>query len=108
MVPVDTTSAIASATPRRTEVSTAPSKRTTWDEIFCSAKYLASKTGPIRDALLLNSGLTIAAFNGAHEKDIYEQIKNGIESAIDAIDSGKALKLLNDWGAFTQEFGGKA
>ncbi len=71
-------------------------------------EYLAGKAGPIRDALLLNSGLTIAAFNGAHEKDIYEQIKNGIESAIDAIDSGKALKLLNDWGAFTQEFGGKA
>lgn len=71
-------------------------------------EYLAGKTGPIRDALLLNSGLTIAAYNGFHEKDIYEQIKIGIESASDAIDSGRALKLLNEWGTFTQEVGGKS
>ena len=70
--------------------------------------YLAGKQGPIRDALLLNSGLTIAAYNGKHEKDIYDQIKIGIESAVDAIDSGSALKLLNDWGSYTQEVGGKA
>ena len=61
--------------------------------------YLAGKQGPIRDALLLNSGLTIAAYNGKHEKDIHEQIKVGIESATDAIDSGSALNLLNDWGS---------
>ena len=71
-------------------------------------EYLAGKSGPIRDALLLNSGLTIAAYKGEHEKDVYEQIKTGIESAIDAIDSGRALKLLNEWGTFTQEVGGKA
>lgn len=70
--------------------------------------YLGGKQGPIRDALLLNSGLTIAAYKGEHEKDIYEQIKPGIESAIDAIDSGRALKLLNEWGTYTQEVGGKA
>ena len=70
--------------------------------------YLAGKQGPIRDALLLNSGLTIASYNGKHEKDIHEQIKVGIESAIDAIDSGSALKLLNDWGSYTQEVGSKA
>ncbi len=70
--------------------------------------YLAGKQGPIRDALLLNSGLTIASYNGKHEKDIHEQIKVGIESAIDAIDSGSALNLLNDWGSYTQEVGGKA
>jgi anthranilate phosphoribosyltransferase len=70
--------------------------------------YLAGKKGPIRDALLLNSGLTIAAYNGKHEKDIHEQIKVGIESATDAIDSGRALNLLNDWGSYTQEVGGKA
>ena len=67
--------------------------------------YLAGKTGPIRDALLLNSGLTIAAFRGEHQKDIYEQIKFGIQSAADAIDSGKALKLLNEWGTYTQSVG---
>ena len=69
--------------------------------------YLAGKAGPIRDALLLNSGLTIAAYKGEHDKDIHEQIKSGIQSAAEAIDSGSALKLLNEWGLYTQKVGGK-
>ena len=70
-------------------------------------EYLAGKTGPIRDALLLNSGLAIAAFNGSHGKDIFDQITIGIESAANAIDSGRALQLLNEWGAYTQSVGGQ-
>jgi len=43
--PVDTTSAITSATPRRIELSTAPSRRTIEALIFFEAKKLSSKPG---------------------------------------------------------------
>ena len=42
VVPVETTSAITSATPSRTAVSTAPSSRTTSASTPCSAKCFAS------------------------------------------------------------------
>ena len=43
--PVDTTSAMTSATPKRTELSTAPSRRTIDALIFFASRKLSSKPG---------------------------------------------------------------
>jgi len=75
------------------------------DNALIIRDYLAGKEGSIRSALLLNSALAIAAYRGEHERDFYDQLKSGIESATEAIDSGTALKLLNEWGSYTQAVG---
>jgi anthranilate phosphoribosyltransferase len=66
-------------------------------------EYLAGKTGPVRDALLLNSALAIAAYDGKHNLDLLDQLNSGIARASDAIDSGLALNLLDSWGRYTNE-----
>jgi anthranilate phosphoribosyltransferase len=59
--------------------------------------------GPIRDAILLNSAIAIAAFKGDFHLGVTQQIANGYVLAQQAIDSGKAFDLLENWGRFTQE-----
>jgi anthranilate phosphoribosyltransferase len=61
------------------------------------------KQGPIRDAILLNSAIAIAAFKGDFDIGLTQQIANGLVLAQQAIDSGKALELLNNFGKLTQE-----
>ena len=63
----------------------------------------AGEQGPIRDAILLNSAIAIAAFKGDFSLGITQQIANGYVLAQQAIDSGKALNLLNDFAKLTQE-----
>jgi anthranilate phosphoribosyltransferase len=57
----------------------------------------------IREAILLNAAIAIAAFKADFNLGINEQIANGYVLARQALDSGKALELLNNWGALTQE-----
>ena len=61
------------------------------------------KPGPIRDAIALNAAITIAAFKADYGIGLVQQIANGYVLAQQAIDSGKALELLDTWGAYTQE-----
>jgi anthranilate phosphoribosyltransferase len=57
----------------------------------------------IREAILLNSAIAIAAFRADFNLGINEQIANGYVLARQALDSGKALELLDKWAALTQE-----
>ncbi|NPV90643.1 MAG: anthranilate phosphoribosyltransferase [Firmicutes bacterium] len=63
-------------------------------------------SGPQRDVVLLNAGAAIAAAShqetGGEEVDIIEEIKNGIQKAAQAIDSGAARGKLRELASFTQ------
>ncbi len=62
----------------------------------------AGEKGAPRDAVLLNAGAAIAAFNGDFELSLHERISQGVKAAQIAIDSGAAANLLNKWAALTQ------
>ncbi len=62
----------------------------------------AGEKGAPRDAVLLNAGAAIAAFNGDFELSLHERISKGVKAAQNAIDSGAAANLLNKWAALTQ------
>ncbi|MFF5917096.1 anthranilate phosphoribosyltransferase [Streptomyces flavochromogenes] len=59
-------------------------------------RLLAGETGPVRDAVLLNSAaaLTALAPGGG---SLAEQIRAGIEKAAESIDSGEARRALERW-----------
>ena len=62
----------------------------------------SGERGAPRDAVLLNAAAAIAAFEGLLELDLHQRIQNGLSRAIEAVDSGKATKLLNEWATLTQ------
>ncbi|UQX87248.1 anthranilate phosphoribosyltransferase [Jatrophihabitans telluris] len=57
---------------------------------------LNGRSGPVRDAVLLNAAATIAAFDGVLES-AHAAIDYGLPIAADAIDSGAATGLLENW-----------
>lgn len=61
------------------------------------------KEGPVREAILLNAAIALAAFKADFGLGIEQQIANGYVLARQAIDSGKARKLLTDWAALSHE-----
>jgi anthranilate phosphoribosyltransferase len=62
----------------------------------------AGEHGAPRDAVLLNAAAAIAAFEGERDSDIHQRLQKALVRAIDAIDSGKATALLNEWSTLTQ------
>jgi len=60
-------------------------------------KILNGETGPRRDVVLLNAAAALTAAGKT------ENLKDGIRLAASSIDSGSAMKKLNDLIAFTQE-----
>ena len=62
----------------------------------------AGEHGAPRDAVLLNAAAAIAAFEGELDSDIHQRLQKALVRAIDAIDSGKATALLNEWSTLTQ------
>jgi anthranilate phosphoribosyltransferase len=63
---------------------------------------LAGDAGAVRDTVLINAAGTIAAFRGL-TADLTADLKAGLEIAADAIDSGRAAKLLDRWITRSQE-----
>lgn len=63
----------------------------------------AGERGAPRDAVVLNAAAAIAAYEGLTNLSLNERIETGIEKAIQAIDSGKATTLLNQWVALSQQ-----
>lgn len=63
----------------------------------------AGKSGPARDALLLNAATAIAAFKGDYDLPVEEQFANGFVLAKSAVDSGRASTLLQRWVDLTNE-----
>jgi anthranilate phosphoribosyltransferase len=57
---------------------------------------VAGDAGAVRDTVLLNAAGTIAAFRG-FSTDLTADLRAGLELAADAIDSGRAAKLLDRW-----------
>ncbi|MEV5604880.1 anthranilate phosphoribosyltransferase [Streptomyces sp. NPDC052299] len=59
-------------------------------------RLLAGETGPVRDAVLLNSAAALVALDPG-EGSLTEQIRAGMEKAAEAIDSGAAGRALERW-----------
>jgi len=68
-----------------------------------SSAIFAGERGAPRDAVILNAGAAIAAFEGDLDSDIKERITSGVRRAEKAVDSGAARDLLKKWAALTQE-----
>ena len=58
---------------------------------------LAGRTGPVRDAVLLNAAAGLAAFEGPRPADLDAQLAGCVERGAAAIDDGRALALLERW-----------
>ena len=58
--------------------------------------------GAPRDAVLLNAAAAIAAFEGDLKSDIHERLQTALKRVTDAVDTGKASALLNQWATLTQ------
>ncbi|MEU7579285.1 anthranilate phosphoribosyltransferase [Streptomyces sp. NPDC041068] len=59
-------------------------------------RLLDGETGPVRDAVLLNSAAALAAL-AQGEGSVVEQIRAGMDRAAESIDSGAAKKALERW-----------
>jgi anthranilate phosphoribosyltransferase len=61
---------------------------------------LAGKTGPVRDAVMLNAAAAFAAFEGLSKDistDLPAAMRRGLDRAATAIDSGAAAAVLSNW-----------
>lgn len=63
-------------------------------------RLLAGETGPVRDAVLLNSAAALVALEGA-DGPLTERIAAGVVRAAESIDSGAAARTLERWAAAT-------
>jgi len=61
-------------------------------------RLLAGETGPVRDAVLLNSAAALVAL-APGQGTLPEQIAAGLERAAESIDSGAAAEVLRRWAA---------
>jgi anthranilate phosphoribosyltransferase len=69
-------------------------------------RLLAGETGPVRDAVLLNSAAALTALSAASSdapdsagsaQSLTEQIRDGMARAAESIDSGAAHRVLERW-----------
>ncbi|WP_034268838.1 anthranilate phosphoribosyltransferase [Actinospica robiniae] len=70
-------------------------------------KLLAGETGPVRDAVLLNAGATLAALDALEVPagglaPLTERLAAGVERAAAALDSGASAAVLDRWSAATR------
>ncbi len=63
-------------------------------------RLLAGETGPVRDAVLLNSAAALVALTPT-DGSLQEQITAGLDRAAKSIDSGAAAAVLERWAAAT-------
>jgi anthranilate phosphoribosyltransferase len=59
----------------------------------------AGKTGPVRDAVLLNAAGAIAAYRGFTD-DLHADLGAGLVTAAESLDSGATAALLDRWSAW--------
>jgi anthranilate phosphoribosyltransferase len=71
-----------------------------------TGRLLAGEHGPVRDAVLLNAAAAIAAHRGL-SGDLVADIRNAMDAAAQAIDSGAAADLLARWVARSTELSGR-
>jgi anthranilate phosphoribosyltransferase len=61
-------------------------------------RLLSGERGPVRDAVLLNAGAALAAWDGLRG-ELVEAVRDGMRRAAAAIDSGAAADALDRWRA---------
>jgi anthranilate phosphoribosyltransferase len=66
-------------------------------------RILKGERGAPRDIVVLNSAVTLAAYDGELDLSLQERISKSLPRVIDAIDSGKAITLLEKWVALSTE-----
>ncbi|MFG2191207.1 anthranilate phosphoribosyltransferase [Streptomyces sp. NPDC048639] len=59
-------------------------------------RLLAGETGPVRDAVLLNSAAALVALN-PQDAPLTDQIATALERAAESVDSGAARRTLDRW-----------
>jgi anthranilate phosphoribosyltransferase len=59
-------------------------------------RLLAGAEGPVRDAVLLNAGAALAAYEGA-DGPLQDRVAQGMAAAAAALDSGAASAVLDRW-----------
>lgn len=59
-------------------------------------RVLEGETGPVRDAVLLNSAAALVALDPTGEP-LAEQLRAGMARAAESIDSGAAARTLERW-----------
>jgi len=70
-------------------------------------KLLAGESGPVRDAVLLNAGATLAALAGLDVPEgklapLAERLAEGVARAAESLDSGAAASTLERWSTATR------
>jgi anthranilate phosphoribosyltransferase len=60
-------------------------------------RLLAGERGPVRDAVLANAAAALVAYDGAGTEDLLAALRQGVERAAEAIDSGAAARTLDRW-----------
>ena len=63
---------------------------------------LAGERGPVRDAVLLNAGAALAAYDGLRAP-LPSAVRDGMERAAAAVDSGAAADVLDRWVAVSRD-----
>ncbi|CAB4656926.1 MAG: anthranilate phosphoribosyltransferase [Actinobacteria bacterium] len=71
-----------------------------------TSAIFAGERGAPRDAVILNAGAAIAAFEGKTNLDLDTRLREGVAAATAAIDSGAAQELLERWVTLTSEISG--
>lgn len=66
---------------------------------------LAGEKGAPRDAVVLNAAAAIAAYDARFDLNLHHRMWLGISRAVEAIDSGAATRLVQQWAALTQKLG---
>ena len=93
--------------PRNLNIDSSPISELVGGEASYNAevtrRIFAGERGAARDAVLLNAAAGIAAFKGDFSLSIEQQIANGLVLASQAVDSGRAATLLDEWAAMTQD-----
>lgn len=60
-------------------------------------EVLSGKSGPVRDAVLVNAAAGLTAFDQAAEGDLVSRLRQQMETAAEMIDSGTASEVLENW-----------
>ncbi|HEX6920487.1 MAG TPA: anthranilate phosphoribosyltransferase, partial [Actinomycetes bacterium] len=59
-------------------------------------RFLAGEPGPVRDAVLLNAGAALVSLS-LDDRPLADQLRDGIATAAEAVDSGAAARALDAW-----------
>ncbi|MEV7802639.1 anthranilate phosphoribosyltransferase [Microbispora sp. NPDC088329] len=68
---------------------------------------LRGKTGPVRDAVLLNAAAGLVAYDGPGD-DLVADLRAAYARAAEAVDSGRAAQTLERWIEISRALGGRA